>query len=42
MNPFKNLHCIVIEKLTDLPSRQDIKNLMSKHRVEKIPIINSK
>lgn len=40
MNPLKNLHCIVIENLTDLPSRQQIKDMMSKHRVEKIPIIN--
>jgi len=40
MNPLKNLHCIVIESLKDLPSRLQIKDLMSKHRVEKIPIIN--
>jgi hypothetical protein len=41
MNPIKNLHCIRVDKLSDIPSPKEIKAMMAEKRVEKIPIVNN-
>lgn len=42
MIPFEKLITIEVEILERIPSSQEIENLMTKNRIEKIPIINSK
>jgi IMP dehydrogenase len=40
MNPLEKLTTMVVESIRELPSLPEIKDLMVKKRVEKIPIIN--
>ena len=41
MTPVSKLHTIVTDDLSKIPSTAEIRALMSKNRVEKIPILNS-
>lgn len=42
MVPIEKLEVIIADSLSSLPTPQEIEEIMTKKRIEKIPIINSR